>query len=336
MKMKAVVLKDKLMPLTVEAVDRPIPQRGEVRVKVVAAALNHRDLWIQKGQYAGLKFPIILGSDGSGVVEMVGEGVSEDLMGKNVIINPSIHWGADERVQSKQFKILGLPDHGTFAEYVVVPQENIFEMPAHLTHQEAAAIPLAGLTAWRALFTRAKCGIRNHVLITGIGGGVALFALQFALRAGATVYVTSGSDQKIQRALTMGTAGGVNYKEDDWHKKLLNQTDGFDVIVDSAAGEDFSKLIDLAKPGANIVFYGGTNGAITNISPQKVFWKQLNILGSTMGSNFDFQSMVGFIHQHQIKPVVDEVFPIEFAQKALQKMEHKEQFGKIVLQVEYS
>lgn len=331
MKMKAIVLQDKSSPLTIEEVEKPMPKADEVLVKIAAAAFNHRDVWIQKGQYAGLKFPIILGSDGSGVVEAVGEGVAQQLIGKEIIINPSLGWGTDERVQSKQYKILGLPDNGTFAEYVVVPSYTVFPKPEHLSHHDAAAIPLAGLTAWRALFSRAKCQSSSKVLITGIGGGVALFALQFALAAGANVFVTSGSDEKLKRAIHLGATAGVNYQSDVWHKQLAEEHGGFDVIIDSAAGTAFAKLVDLANPGASIVFYGGTNGNITELNPQKIFWKQLNILGSTMGSNHDFEQMLSFVNKHKLKPIVDEVFSFEKAQTAIEKMANKEQFGKIVL-----
>lgn len=331
MKMKAVVLSEKLAPLRIEEVQKPKPQPGEVLVKISASAFNHRDLWIQKGQYAGLKFPIVLGSDGCGVVEAVGENVSQQLIGSEVIINPSLGWGNDERVQSKQYKILGLPDNGTFAEYVALPSNNVFPKPGHLSHEEAAALPLAGLTAWRALFSRAKCQTGNKVLITGIGGGVALFAFQFALAVGANVFVTSGSDEKIKKAVELGAIAAANYQSESWHSQLAKEHGGFDVLIDSAAGEAFSKLIDLANPGATIVFYGGTQGNIKDLNPQKIFWKQLNILGSTMGSDKDFEQMLSFVNHHQLKPIVDEVFNFEMAQVAIEKMNNKEQFGKIVL-----
>lgn len=331
--MKAVLLKDKLQSFAIEDIEKPMPLAGEVLVKVYAAAFNHRDLWIQKGQYAGLKFPIVLGSDGCGVIEAAGEGISFDLIGKEVIINPSCHWGENEKVQSKQYKILGLPDNGTFAEYVTVSQNNIAPKPEHLTHEEAAALPLAGLTAWRTLFSRAQCQAGQKVLITGIGGGVALFAMQFAVAAGAQVFVTSGSEDKIKKAIHLGAIAGVNYKQENWHKQLLEEYGGFDIIIDSAAGEGFPKLIDIANPGASIVFYGGTTGNIAALNPQKIFWKQLNILGSTMGSNQDFANMVNFVNTHQLKPIIDEVFPMEKAQKAIERMEQREQFGKIVLKI---
>ncbi len=330
--MKAVVLNSVGENFAVEEVATPTPAKGEVLVKIHAAAFNHRDLWIQKGQYAGLKFPIILGSDGSGVVAAVGEGVGANLVGTAVVINPSLHWGDDARAQSKHYKILGLPDNGTFADFVCVPAENVAPKPAHLSFAEAAALPLAGLTAYRALFTRATATRQDVVLVSGVGGGVALFAMQFALAMGAKVFVTSGSDEKIERAMQLGASGGVNYKAENFHKQLIEKSGGgFDVIVDSAAGEGFNFLIDAAKPAARIVFYGGTNGNFQNLSPQKIFWKQLSLFGSTMGSSEEFAQMTSFVAAHSIKPVVDSVFPFAEAQSAIARMQHKAQFGKIVL-----
>ena len=210
--MKAVVLKDKNEPLVWEEVETPTAAKGEVLVNIKAAAFNHRDLWIQKGQYAGLRFPIILGSDGSGVVAEIGPGVQADWLGKDVIINPGMNWGEDPSFHGRDFKILGLPDNGTFADYVNVPAEYLYEKPAYLSFEEAASIPLAGLTAYRALFTRGQITKGSRVLITGIGGGVALMVLKMALAIGAEVYVTSGSDEKIEKAVALGAKLGVNYK----------------------------------------------------------------------------------------------------------------------------
>jgi zinc-binding alcohol dehydrogenase/oxidoreductase len=329
--MKSLVLKAINTPFEIQETEKPQPKEGEVLIKIAAAAINHRDLWIQKGQYAGLKFPIILGSDGSGIVEAAGVNTDNSLIGKAVVINPSQHWGNNQNAQSKDFKILGLPENGTFAEYVCVAIENVVPKPPLLSFEEAAALPLAGLTAYRALFSRAKATSSDKVLISGIGGGVALFAMQFAIAAGAKVYVTSGNNDKIERAKELGATGGINYNTDNWQKLLLEESSGFDVIIDSAAGESFNKLIDVANPGARIAFYGGTNGNFNNLNPQKIFWKQLSLLGSTMGSAEEFSAMIKFVEQKQITPVVDSVFNFNDAQKAINRMAQKEQFGKIVL-----
>lgn len=332
--MKAIVLHGVKEPLILR--DVPIPQLNsqEALVRIKAAAFNRRDWWIQQGQYAGLKFPIIPGSDGAGIVESVGAGVDSTWVGKAVIINPSINWGANEAFQQKTSSILGLPEDGTFAEYVRVPVENLHEKPQHLSFAEAAALPLGGLTAYRSLFTRANLMAGEKVLIIGIGGGVASFALQFAMHAGASVYVTSGNPVKIEQAITLGAGGGVLYTEENWAQQLGEDAGGFDVIVDSALGDGFVHHLDLANPGGRIVFFGGTAGNLPPLNARKIFWKQLSILGSTMGSPHDFDRMLRFVNDYRMKPIVDSVYSLEDAEAAIRNMDNSTQFGKIVLNVD--
>lgn len=333
--MKAIVLDGINEPLLLKDVTNPVAASGEVVVKLKAAAFNRRDWWIQRGQYAGLKFPIILGSDGCGVVSGVGDGVDESWIGKEVIIDPSLSWGESEDFQQKSYNILGLPHDGTFAEYVNVPAANLHLKPAYLTAEEAAAFPLAGVTAFRALFTKGKCKAGDKVLIVGVGGGAAMFALQFALAAGAEVYVTSSSQEKIDMAIQMGAMGGVNYKDADWAAQLKSMAGNIDVAIDSALGEGFAKLTDLAAPGGRIVFFGGTAGDVPALNGRHIFWKQLMILGTTMGTAKDFQDMLDFITEHELKPVIDEVFPLEEADKALHRMDTgSSKSGKIVLTID--
>jgi zinc-binding alcohol dehydrogenase/oxidoreductase len=331
--MKALVLEGKDLPLQIKTIQDPLLKANKIQIRIKAAALNHRDLWITKGQYAGIQYPLVLGSDGAGVVEKVGQGVSGSLVGTHVIINPSFNWGEDEDAQGKEFKILGLPDNGTLAELVNIPEEYVHPMPAHLTFAQAAALPLAGLTAFRALFKRARTKPGDRVLVTGIGGGVAQFALQFAHKTGCEVWVTSGSDAKIKGAIGMGAKGGANYKEEGWAKQLREAAGNFDVIIDGAGGAGFSDLTELAANGGRIVIYGGTRGTLDKVSPQRIFWKQLSILGSTMGSPSDFHNMLRFVNEHEIVPVIDEVFPFAEAVQAFAKMEAGTQVGKLVVEV---
>lgn len=306
---------------------------GVVQIRLKAAALNHRDLFISQGLYANIQYPLVLGSDGAGVVERVGAEVAASWVGKQVLINPSFNWGEDEEVQAKEFKILGLPDNGTLAELVTVPLEYVHPLPEHLTFVQGAALPLAGLTAYRALFSRARLRPVDRVLVTGIGGGVAQFALQFALKAGCEVWVTSGDSAKLRLAEGMGAAGGANYKEDGWATKLRERAGLFSVIIDGAGGPGFSDLIELAAPAGRIAIYGGTRGGMDKVSPQRIFWKQLSILGSTMGSPSDFLNMLHFVRDHAIVPVIDEVFPFEEALEAFAKMEAGTQVGKLVVEM---
>jgi len=321
--------------LAVTEVADPKPAAGEVVVNLRAAALNHRDVWILNGQYAGLKWPCIPGSDGAGTVSAVGDGVDSTLVGREVIINPSFNWGGDERAQGAPFQILGLPREGTLAEKIAVPATQLAPKPAHLAWTEAAALPLAGLTAYRAVFSRAHLQSGERVLISGIGGGVALFALQFALAAKAEAWVTSSSAEKISRAVALGAKGGFDYRDGNWPAVAAKSPGGFDVIVDSAGGEGFGKLIDAAAPGARVVFYGATRGDAP-LPVRKVFWRQLSLLGTTMGSPADWEAMTTFVARHRLRPVVSDVFPLARASEAFALMERGEQFGKIVVQISNS
>ncbi|HTT56454.1 MAG TPA: zinc-binding dehydrogenase [Opitutaceae bacterium] len=329
--MKAAVLDGVGQPLVMKTVAEPVPAPGWAAVRLQAAALNHRDLWIQQGCYAGLKFPIILGSDGAGTVQAVGADADRAWVGRPVIINPSLDWGDDPRVQGPRFRILGLPDDGTLAEAVVVPVANLAPRPGHLSAEQAAALPLGGLTAWRALFARGGLRAGESVLVTGIGGGVALFGLQFALAAGATVYVTTGSAAKLERARALGAAGGVNYRETDWAARLQREAGEFDLVLDSAMGEGLAPLIDLTRPGGRIVFYGATTGNPPGLDARKVFWRQISLLGTTMGSPADFAGMLRLVDSRRLVPVIDTVQPLTDAGAALRRMESAAQFGKLVL-----
>lgn len=341
--MKAILLSETHQPVQFVDAPTPTPGPGEVLIALRAAALNHRDVFIQKGLYPGIKLPVILGSDGAGVVAGIGAGVDPVWRGQEVIINCSQNWGPNPRFYGSEFKIFGMPDNGTFAEYVTVPAKYIHPKPTHLTFEQAAALPLAGVTAWRALMTRAglhetESKSSENVLITGIGGGAALFALQFAVKSGANVWVTSGSAEKLAKAKELGANGGVNYREPDWAKTLMTETGGgrtgyFDVIIDSAGGAGFSKLIDVAAPGGRITIFGGTTGNLTDIAPPKVFFKQLSILGSTMGTEREFADMISFVNRKRLVPVIDEIMELAEAETALRRMDEGKQFGKIVLRI---
>jgi NADPH:quinone reductase-like Zn-dependent oxidoreductase len=329
--MKAIVLEAADKPLTFKEVEKPALNPGEVLVKIRAAALNRRDYWITVGKYAGIKYPSILGSDGAGIVAEAGSAAEQQWIGKEVIINPSHDWGNHPEYQSKEFKILGLPENGTFAEYVKVRAEYLYPKPQHLNWEQAAALPLAGLTAYRALFTKGTAAKGDKVLIVGVGSGTGAMALQLALAAGCQVFVTSGTGEKIERSKQLGAAAGVNYKSQGWAEQLQHLAGGFDVIIDSALGDGFAKLLDICNPGARIVFFGGTAGNIPELNGRKIFWKQLQILGTTMGTADEFNAMTNFVNEHQIIPIIDEVFPLADAEKAIRIMENSTQFGKIVL-----
>jgi len=301
---------------------KPVPKAGESLVRLIAAAVNRRDLYIQQDLYPGLKLPCVLGSDGVGEHD-----------GKRVVLLPGLRWGSDERVQSAQYEVLGMPSQGTFAEYIAIPAENLFACPKHLSDAEAAALPLAGLTAFRALMTRGAARSKETVVVTGAGGGVASLAIQFAVAQGMQVYVTSSSPEKIKLAQTLGAKGGVNYQDPNFVKALKALTGGIDVVVDGAGGAGLAQLTKAMNPAGRIAFYGGTTGKIPNLSPQLLFWRQLTLAGSTMGSPREFAAMLRLVEQHNIKPVVDSVRPLAELPAALDRMAAGKQQGKLVLSI---
>jgi len=334
---KAIVLHGVGNPemLRVEDVPDPVASAGQVVVRLRAAALNHRDLFICQGQYAGLRFPIIPGSDGVGVVAEIGPGVTGVRQGDPVVINPSLEWGDDARVEGPRWRILGLPDNGTFAGMVAVPAANVFPVPAGLSDEAAAALPLAGLTAYRAVVTRGRVQRGETVLVIGIGGGVATFALLIAKHAGARVLVTSSSDAKLERARALGADAGFNYQTADWVKLAKEATGGAgpDLIVDGTGGAPFDQALDAVRSGGRVVTYGATLGPVPQLTVRRIFWKLLDVLGTKMGSPEDFRGMLALFDQGRLRPVVDRVFPLAEAGQALNHMAHAAQFGKIVLRI---
>ncbi|PSL07622.1 quinone oxidoreductase family protein [Cecembia rubra] len=332
--MKAIVL-NRETESKIELADLPVPQLGtdQVRVQIKAAALNHRDEWCRQGLYPNLKDGVILGSDGAGIVSEVAHQGLNEWLGREVIINPALNWGESEKVQSKDFQILGMPGHGTLTEFVNVDFSRIFPKPSFMSWEEAAALPLGGLTAFRALMVQGGLQKGEKVLVTGFGGGVAQFAVQYALAKGGEVFVSSSSDDKIASALQLGVKKGFNYKNEDWAEAALQKTGGFDLIIDSAMGDTINNLIHVVKPGGRIVFYGATKGNPDGFNARKVFWNQIKLIGSTMGSDKDFAEMLSFVNQNKIRPLVDRVFSLEEAEKAFDRMKAGQQLGKIVIKI---
>lgn len=335
--MRAILLRDLGGPelLRMEETADPAATAGEAVVGLKAAALNHRDVWIRKGMYAAIKLPALLGSDGAGVVLSVGVGGDPAWVGREVVINPGLRWGPNPRIPAADFEILGMPTRGTYAEQIVVPIENLVAKPAGLTWEQAAAIPLAGLTAYRAVVTRAQTQPGEFVLVTGIGGGVATFALLIARSIGAKVIVTSSDPHKLERARELGAFAGVNYREPQWVQQVIEQCDGQGphVVIDSAGGATINQAVEAVRPGGRIVNFGATTGPTPNLEMRRVFWKQIDLLGTTMGNALEFNAMIKLFGAGGITPVVDQVFPLEDAAEAHRHMDQAGQFGKIVLAI---
>ena len=319
--------------LVLEDVPDLEPGPGEVVVHLKAAALNRRDVFVRKG-VAKVPLPLTPGSDGAGVVSAVGAGVTRVSEGDEVIILPSLSWGDDQRAPGPGFRILGGPDQGTYAQQIVIPAENVYAKPGRLSWHEAAALPLAGLTAWRALFSRARVQPGETVLVIGIGGGVATFALHLAKAAGCKVVVTSSSDEKLEKAAALGADVGVNYATagDEWAAAVKEANGGgVDVVIDSV-GSTWAGSVDSCAPGGRVVVFGGTGGAKVEMAVRPMTLGQVGLLGTTMGSPAEFAQLLSAVDTQSWVPVIDSVRPLADAAAAHEREEAGLHFGKLVLE----
>ncbi|THX96564.1 alcohol dehydrogenase [Aureobasidium pullulans] len=335
-------------PLEKINVPESTPKDNQVVVKITAAALNHRDLFIRQHLYPGTTFGVPLLADGTGIVTSTGSSPeAKKWLNKRVILNPGSGWkdDPDGPEDPKGYAILGgtkLNPLGTLTESLVIDASELEEAPKHLTNAEAAAFPLTGLTAWRATVTKSgNCKPGRNILITGIGGGVALMALLFASAAGANVFVTSGSQEKLDKAKKLGAAGGAIYKEEGWEKKLLEQLPKdrkfLDAVIDGAGGDIVEKAFKIMKPGGVIVSYGMTVGPKMPFTMAAVL-KNIDLRGSTMGSRKEFADMVSFVSTKNIRPIVSRSVSgldnLEEINGLFEDMKNASQFGKLVIELE--
>jgi zinc-binding alcohol dehydrogenase/oxidoreductase len=331
----AIVLRETGAPevLRLESVPDPEPGPGEVVVALRAAAFNRREIFLRKG-IAPSPLPVIPGSDGAGVVRSVGAGVSGVAEGDEVVVYPGLGWGGGEDAPEPGFRILGGPDDGTYAELVRIPAANVFPRPSGLSWEESAAFPLAALTAYRALVSRARMRPGETVLVIGIGGGVATVALQMARSAGCRVLVTSSSDEKLERARELGAVDGVNYRGEDWPAAVRELTGGrgVDIVVDSV-GPTWPDSVACLRPGGRLVVFGGTAGGKVEMTVRPVTAGHVSILGTTMGSARDFAAMLAAVEVGGWSPVIDSVRPLAEAAAVHARVEAGEHFGKLVLSI---
>ncbi|RJP21854.1 MAG: alcohol dehydrogenase [Deltaproteobacteria bacterium] len=321
----------------------PTPGPGRVRVRIRAGALNHLDIFVRDGiPGIPVALPHVMGSDGAGVVESVGPGVTRVRPGDEVVLNPGINCGecefcmAGEHSLCVTFHLLGEHVAGTFAEYVVAPAVNAYPKPAALSWEESAAFPLTFLTAWRMLVTKARVRPGESLLIIGIGGGVAVAALQLAKLLGMTVFVTSGSAEKLARAKALGAHAGIDHAKTDFAREIRALTDkrGVDVVLDSVGKATWKRSIAAAAKGGRLLTCGATTGPNPETDIARIFWNQLTVHGSTMGTHAEFAAMLSVFRDGRIRPVVDSVFPLSRAGDAVLSLEEKRQFGKVVLRVD--
>lgn len=325
--MRGVVLRQFGGPDALEAVEwpDPSPPPGWVVVELRAAALNWHDVLVRRGSHK-VELPQVLGADGAGVRRDTGE---------EVIVFPSLAWGDDDRFPSPAFEILGDHTAGTYAELVTVPEANVLPRPANLDWHEAAALPLAGLTAYRALFTRGGLQPGETVLVLGAGGGVGTMAIGLAHLAGARVLVTSSSPEKIERARDLGADGGVLYTAAEWpaHVRELAGEPGVDLVIDSI-GSIWTDALSVLNGGGRLVNFGATGGDQATVAVRPFYFGQQSILGTTMGSPRDFAGLLSLVDAHpEWRPVVHSVTPLDDVAGAHAEMERREHFGKLVLSI---
>lgn len=327
-----------------QIVDLPKPAIGsdDVLINVKAVALNHLDLFVRNGSPAlKLPMPHIPGSDVAGVIAEVGANVSGLMAGQRVTINPGLSCGhcefciMGEESLCPEFKILGEHVTGGSAEFVRVPAVNVLPIPDDFPFEQAAAAPLVFLTAWRALISRARLRAGEDVLILGAGAGVSTAAIQIAKKAGARVFVTSSSDEKLQKAKQIGADVLINYKTQEWDREVFKLTNkrGVDVVFESVGAATWLKSIRSLGRGGRMVVIGATSGANPQEEIGYIFWKQIEIIGSTMSSQSEFREVMKLVLRGELKPVIDVVLPLERTREAHARLEKGEQFGKIVLTV---
>ncbi len=321
----------------------PVPGPDQVILRVHATSLNHLDLFVREGIPAlKLTLPHILGSDAAGDIAEVGSDVTDLEVGERVVVNPGISCGrcefclTGEDSLCVEYKILGEQLPGAYAEKVAVPARNVLKIPTDMEFPAASAAPLAFMTAWRMLVTRAKVRPGEDVLVLGAGSGVSTAAIQVAKLAGCTVFVTSSSDEKLRKAKTLGADVLINYKALPWSKAIWELTGkrGVDVIVDHVGEATFKESVRTLRRGGRIVVPGATTGPMLELDARYLFWRQLSILGSTMANQREFEEVMKLVFMGRLKPVVDRVFPLAKAREAHEYLARGDQFGKVVLAID--
>jgi NADPH:quinone reductase-like Zn-dependent oxidoreductase len=340
--MRAAVFRQHGGPEVIEIADVPKPEPGpeEVVIAVRAAALNHLDLWARRGLPGlDLEFPHIGGSDLAGTVAELGEAVEGLEVGARVLANPSLWCGncewchKGEESLCASYRILGEHINGGFAEYVAVPAQNVLTIPDDLSFEEAAAVPLVYQTAWRGLISRGRLRPGETVLITGGSGGVSTAALQIAKLAGAYVFAVTAGAEKVRRLVELGADVVIDREHADFSKEVWKTTErrGVDIAFDAVGEAVWPDILRALARNGRLVTYGATTGPRGQVDVRLTFWKQLQIIGSTMSSRSEFEEVMGLVFQRELEPVIDIVWSIESARQAHERLEAGDQFGKIVL-----
>ncbi|SDB86902.1 zinc-binding alcohol dehydrogenase/oxidoreductase [Pelagirhabdus alkalitolerans] len=310
-----------------DQIEQPRVRENQVLVKMKSVGLNRRDLMI-KNKRGKHPEPLVLGSDGSGIVEAVGDDVTRFKKGDAVMVNPGMGWLENSITSPDTLQIVGLPDHGTFSEYYCVDSDYLELKPDHLSFEEASVFSLAGLTAYRAMFTKGELKKDETVFIPGAGSGVATYLIQFAKALGARVIVTSRSEDKCSKAEKIGADLCIDTNT-DWKEVLKNET--VDLVIDSVGEATFNRSLAVLKKGGRLVTFGATTDDVVSFNVRTFFYQQQQILGSTLGSVEELKEMIEFVNVHQIHPVIDQVFSFDEMDQAFNYLDQGKQFGKIAV-----
>lgn len=323
----------------IREVPRPVPEFGEVLVRVQAAALNHLDLWVRRGLPIETTMPHIGGSDVAGVVEEVGPGVTGMDMGMRVVLNPSLWCGhcrfciRGEESMCLEYRIIGEHTNGGFAEYVAVPAANVYPIPEWMSFADAATLPISYQTAWRAIVSRARVRLGEDVLVLGASGGTAIAAIQVARLAGARVFAVTSGAANVARVRDLGVDAVYDRTLVDWGREIYRDTGkrGVDVVVENVGEATWSRSLRALAKGGRLVTFGATTGHGAETDLRIVFWNQIEIIGTTMASRAEFEAMVRAAFQGAFTPVIDSVLPLDQVRAAHERLEQGGQFGKIML-----
>jgi NADPH:quinone reductase-like Zn-dependent oxidoreductase len=338
--MKAIVIREHGGPekLTLEEIPIPEISETEVLVRVKACALNHLDIWVRRG-ILGLNPPHTPGADVAGVVERIGAAVKDIKAGERVVLNPNLNCGECEYCQMGEdslcikYGILGEHTPGGYAEFVKVPARNVIKLPEHISFDEAAAVPLVFMTAWRMVVTRAKVRPGEDVLVLAAGSGVGSAAIQVAKLCSARVFATASTDEKLARAKELGADVLINYANVEFDKEIWKLTNkrGVDVVIESVGQATWQKSLRALARNGRLVTCGATTGPLGETDIRLVFWKQVQILGSTMGTKHELSEALKLAWAGKLKPVIAGTFALRDAAKAQEMLEKREQFGKLLL-----
>lgn len=315
--------------LKVKDMETPTAGEGQVVVALKVAGLNRRDLYIPNRRGED-KEALILGSDGAGIIESIGKGVQNVKEGDEVIINPGLRWYDNSDAPPAEFDILGMPDHGTFGEKIVISSEQVEQKPSHLSWEEAGVLALSALTGYRALFTKGQIKEGETVFIPGAGSGVSTYLISFAKNVGARVIVTSRSEEKLEKAKALGT-DVVLLDSEDWVKQLENET--VDLVIDSVGRATFKRSLDVLKKGGRMVIFGATTEDTIDFDLRSFFYGQYQLFGSTMGSRQELRALLDHMKNFNMHPIVDKTFAIDNMQEAFDYLEVNKQFGKIAIKL---